>query len=295
MNKFQVAIIWGYDREEIQWSCHHHYWEVSLRERDNIEVYRYNWDNWQTMPTGFDLYLFIDFNKSLFRVHDKSYHPRVFFWWDHFHHSYVYTAQIIQYFDCSYLAEYHAVKELNNLGISKVKWLPPAYYPWLYRPLNLSKLHKFAFIGQPDDTLITKGYTRKEFFTKLSSEPYMNSYIGQGVYGEEVNKVYNESMVLIDRTIYCNIGTRIFETIGSGGFLLVNRGPIPSGIDELAFDGQHFISYDDSYEDCLDKLKYYIKHEEERQKIARNGEAYFRQHHTYHHRIDVIFKDLGLI
>lgn len=286
----RIAVIWGYNRPEVQWSTHHQFWEAALRDRPDVEVVRFNWENWQNMPNDFDLYFFIDFHPSLFQVCRTQFHPRIFYWYDSFHHSFVYPAQVIDCFDMSYFAEYHAVKTLNDLGVSKVKWLPAAYYQGLHRPVKSQKLHQFAFIGQPDDTVIRAGMTRKGFIETLSMT--MKGYVGQGVYGEEVNRIYNESMILVDRTIYCNIGTRIFETVGSGGFLLVNRGKIPSGIDKLAMDGAHFVTYDDSYQDCLDKMQYYIKNESERERIAACGEAYFRKHHTYANRIDTILGDM---
>jgi hypothetical protein len=290
----KVAFVWNHQHEERPWSCHYQFLEATLRQYENIEVCRYNFSNWQTMPTDLDLYIFADFDQSLFKINDKSYHPRIFYWLDSFHHSFVYLAQVINCFDMSYLSEYQTVKALRNMNISKVRWLPAAYYPNIYRPINIPKSYHWAFVGQPDDVVIRKGLTRKAFFEKLYTEPGLRGYVNQGVYGDDINRIYNESTVLLDRTIYYNLGTRFFETIGSGGFLLVNRGPISNGADEISFDGQHYISYDDSYEDCVDKLRYYLEHTRERQRIARNGEDYFTKHHTYKHRVDSILTDLGL-
>lgn len=292
MKKFRVAVIWGYPRTEMPWSSHHMFWEATIRERPDMEVTRYTWDNWQTMPNDYDLYFFVDFHPSLFKVCRTQYHPRIFYWFDSFHHSFVYPAQIIECFDRSYFSEYQAVKALNNVGVSKVSWLPAGYYPGVYRPIAANKLHDYAFIGQPDDTVMRKGTTRKEFIEKFERET-LKGYVGQSVYGDDINQVYNESTILIDRSIYSNIGTRFFETIGSGGFLLVNRTPIPSGVDTLAMDGVHFVSYDDSFEDCLAKMKYYIAHPDQREKISKAGQSYFSKHHTYANRFDVILSDLG--
>ncbi len=141
--------------------------------------------------------------------------------------------------------------------------------------------------------MIRKGKTRKEFMTGLSKEEGIRGYVAQSIYGDQVNQVYNESLILLDRTIYSNIGTRVFETIGSGGFALVNRGTIPSGLDKLAMDGAHFVSYDDTYADCLEKMHYYIENHAAREKIAKCGEAHFRNNHTYGHRFNTILDDLG--
>lgn len=285
----KVAVIWGYDRHEQQWNSHHQFFEAALRERPNIEVQRYFWTNWQDMPTNLDFYFFIDFHTSLFQLSKTNFHPRVLYWWDCFHHSFCYPAQVIDCFDRAYFAEKQTVMALNYLGNQKVKWLPSGYYEKLYRPLEVNKLHQYCFIGQPDNVVVRHGKTRKEFFESLVKEK-LHGYIGQGVWGDEVNKIYNESCVLIDRTIWTNLGTRFFEAIGSGGFLLVNRNA-NNGLDEIAHDGMHFVSYDDSYDDMLNKLKYYLTHPEERERIVKAGEKYFRNHHTYSHRLEIILNE----
>lgn len=294
MSKRKIAFIWGYNRHEMQWFSHHQFWEASLREYPDTEIHRYTWENWQDMPKGYDLYFFMDFHPTLFQVSKSSFHPRIFYWFDCFHHSFAYPAQVIDCFDRSYFAELQVVKALNSMGVTKVRWMPPAFYQGLYRPVEVAKIYGWAFVGQPDDVVIRRGMTRKEFMTNLIKEDGIIGYVDQQIYGEKINLKYNESMVLLDRTIFNNIGTRFFEVVGSGGFLLANRTKIYNGIDELAVEGRHFVSYDDSYADCLDKLKYYIAHNEERTKIAKDGYDYFINNHTYAHRIKKIFDEMGL-
>jgi spore maturation protein CgeB len=195
-------------------------------------------------------------------------------------------------FDRSYFAERNVVKALNDQGLDAVHWLPPAFYEGVYRPVDSNKDLDFSFIGQPDNTVVRKGLTRKEFVERVGTE--LNGVIVQGVFGEAVNALYNRSRILFDRTIYNNVGTRIFETIGSGGFVLANKGSVSSGLETLAIDGHHYVSYDDSYDDFIKKARYYIQHEEERKKIATAGYKHFLKNHTYANRIDTILGDFGL-
>jgi hypothetical protein len=292
--KMKICLIWGNHYDDKPYHTHHSFWEATLKDL-GIEFVRYTWGDWQIhMKPEYDLYFFIDFHPCLYQLHKyPQFHPRVFYWWDCFHHSFCYPAQITEMFDRAYLAEYNTAIALQNQGLTNVFWLPPAFYEGCYHPININKIYDFSFIGQPDDTVVRKGKTRKEFFIELQVK-YPKSCIVQSVWGEDVNKIYNQSRILVDRTIYNNVGTRVFETIGSGGFTLVNRGKVNSGIDKLAIDGAHFISYDDSLEDCIKKMEYYLNYEAEREKITKAGYKHFLINHTYSHRLDVILKDFGL-
>lgn len=289
-----VAIIWGHPNKiDALWTTQHQFWEATLHEYHDIEVHRYDWGNWHTMPTGYDLYFFVTFHNSLYQICDTKYHPRVFYWWDSFHHSLSYPAQLTELFDISYFAEKLNVESLRNVGVSKVRWLPGAYYPGVHRPLSTNRVHDWAFVGQLDSVVKRNGYTRYELVSKLVSEKYKGFY-SPSLYGDDINIVYNESKILFDRGIFYNLGTRFFEVIGSGCFLLTNRTKIPNGIDEIACDGRHFITYDDTYADFIEKFRYYLAADSEREKIAKNAEEYFRDRHTYKHRLDQIFRDVGL-
>lgn len=291
----KLALVWGNNYDDKLSTTHHTFWEATLKDCD-IEFNRFTWTDWQTrMQSDYDLFMFIDFNPCLYQLHKfNQFHPRCFLWWDSFHHPLTYVAQVTEMFDRSYFMECSTVNGLRNQGLTTIHWSPTAFYEGIYHPIEgIKKIYDFAFIGQPDDTVVRKGKTRKEFFTELQMK-YPNSYINQQIYGDAVNMVYNQSRILLDRTIYNNVGTRIMETMGSGGFVLVNRGKVNSGIDMLAIDNHHFVSYDDSIEDCQKKMDYYLEHENERNKIAAAGHKHFLANHTYKHRLQEILKSFGL-
>jgi spore maturation protein CgeB len=113
----------------------------------------------------------------------------------------------------------------------------------------------------------------------------------------DINKIFNQSKILFERTIPITLGTRFFETIGSKGLLLMNRPQqgYNNGIDLVAADGIHYVGYDDTYQDFEYKLDYYLNHPEEREKIATQGYEHFLRNHTYSHRLDTILKDFRLL
>ena len=83
------------------------------------------------------------------------------------------------------------------------------------------------------------------------------------------------------RSIIAGMPLRAFDIMGAGGFLLTNFQP-----DFLEFfqPGEDFV-YFDSKSDMLDKIAYYLSHEEERRQIAENGYHEIMEHHTYRHRV----------
>ena len=242
------------------------------------------------MPRNCDLYFFIDFHPALFSLEKGRFKNTVFYWNDSFHFTFAYPSQVADRFDVAFMSERASAKFLTDHGYP-VQWLPAAFYPGLYRPLpEAQKVHDYGFIGQQDSVVVREGKTRREFLVALGNAEGLHGYIGQGVYGDVVNQVYNESRVLFDRTIWYNIGTRIFEVVGGGGFFLMNRLPNWSGLEILAQKGIHYVEYDDSYPDFEEKMRRYLEDDEARIAIAERGRKHFLENHTYAKRLETIFR-----
>ncbi len=84
------------------------------------------------------------------------------------------------------------------------------------------------------------------------------------------------------RSIISGIPLRGFDIMGAGGFLLTNY-----QADFLNFfvPGEDF-DYFESKSDLLNKIEYYLKHDEERKHIAQNGFEKIKNEHTYVHRAE---------
>jgi len=294
---FNIALICGDD-----YACNidewHHYgfWKRALESHPNVKLaHWFPWSTWRQMPTeGIDLYFFLDFRYDLWNLANfEKFHPRILYWWDAFHAMFSVVAQIPLVFDKVYISEFVDVQHLKLCGFNNVEWLPGAFHHDLYKPIEMTKEYDIGFIGQLNDSVCRKKLTRKSMMDHLAQN--YKSLIAQNVRGTDVNDAYNKSKILVERTIFCNIGTRLFETVGSGGFTLINKYPCYNGIDQLGLDGTHFVTYDESVEDLENKIRYYLDHEDERNKIAKTGSEYFLNHHTYKHRIDKILKDFNAI
>lgn len=292
-----IAVIWGYDRNDVKFTTEHSFWEETIKDRQDLRITRYTWYEITNMPHDHDLYLFLDFHPDLYKLDKLNYHPRAFYWWDSFHFPFTYSAQVTELFDKSYYAEHFNAILLKTHGYN-VDWLPPGFYPGLFKPIEevrTNPLYHYAFAGQLDNVVSRKGVTRNEFIDKLCNLPNLSGFISNNVYGDTLNLVYNQSRVLFDRTIFDNIGTRLFACIGAGGFFMLNRAKGFNGIDLVAQDGVHYVSYNDSFEDFRYKLAYYLEHEEERLRIRDQGHEYFIKNHTINSRLNKILKDFNII
>jgi spore maturation protein CgeB len=90
---------------------------------------------------------------------------------------------------------------------------------------------------------------------------------------------------------YCEqIKGRNFEVPGCGGFLLTGRA---ENLDQYYADGKEIVIFDHS-DDLIMKIRYFLKHEEERVAIARAGYDRTIREHTYARRFEAIFRHIGL-
>lgn len=84
------------------------------------------------------------------------------------------------------------------------------------------------------------------------------------------------------RSIKSGIPLRAFDILGAGGFLLTNY---QADFADCYVPGEDFIYYE-SKEDLLEKIDYYLSHEDERAAIAQNGFQKTAACHTYRHRVE---------
>ena len=93
------------------------------------------------------------------------------------------------------------------------------------------------------------------------------------------------------KSIRSGIPLRALDILCCGGALLSNYQP---ELAEYFIDGKDVIMYE-SIEDALAKADYYLKHEDKRLQIVRNGYQKVTTHFTYPDRISSILKTAGVI
>lgn len=83
---------------------------------------------------------------------------------------------------------------------------------------------------------------------------------------------------------------RNFEVPGCGGFLLSG---LADDLDRYYCIGEEIVCFD-SLSDLIERTRYYLAHEQQRQAIAKAGYRRTIAQHTWAHRFDEIFRSTGL-
>lgn len=123
----------------------------------------------------------------------------------------------------------------------------------------------------------------------------MVTYKGGLDYWSEMPKVFHMSEINLNFTIpniKSGIPLRVWDIMGSGGFLITNR---QSEMKLFFKEGESIVTFS-SYRELMEKCDYYKKHEGERKKIIENSLSIVRKYHTYDVRMGEMFEALkGLI
>ena len=83
---------------------------------------------------------------------------------------------------------------------------------------------------------------------------------------------------------------RDFEVPMSGGFYIVEY---MEELEEFFSIGKEIVCYTDE-EDLADKIKYYLEHDDERERIRKAGYERCLRDHSWHKRFQMAFKEMGL-
>ena len=99
-------------------------------------------------------------------------------------------------------------------------------------------------------------------------------------YGSKIN------LNITSKTITSGIPLRVFDILSCGGFCMTNYQP---EIAEYFVDGEDLVMYS-SMEDLVEKVAYYLEHDEERKQIARKGYEKLKRNHNLVNKIMEMLK-----
>lgn len=200
-------------------------------------------------------------------------------------------------FDWVFTNQLKAQKDFIAAGIpaDRCHWLPHAFDPLAYSPgiFNTAenrwnteavpqKRYDVAFIGHLNDL------NRVQHLDRLFKE-FPNFYWGNKKF-HEAAEIFNQSKIVFNVSARKELNMRHFEALGSGAFLLTDNIPTE---ENVFTEGLHFAGYD-NLDDMIDKARYYLDHDEEREKIARAGHIEAVNNHTYMHRVLAVLDTVGV-
>ena len=133
-----------------------------------------------------------------------------------------------------------------------------------------------------EEPMINRRYLWKVPFLQKSfpSKKTIKNF-SEPIFGLDVYKNIAESKIIFNISggleVFGNykFNMRIFETLGTGSFMLSDKGSYPENI----VDGEDFVSYT-SFEDLSNKIKYYLDNKEEREAIALSGTETINEYYS---------------
>jgi len=180
--------------------------------------------------------------------------------------------------DIIFAAQKDGAKELAELSGKEVTWLPLACDPMVhYEPGFVDKKYDICFVGTVG--LEPQFSERLDFLESMFAK--YEFYHGNRFFKECTQK-YAESKIVLNYAIKDDINMRVFEAMASGSLLITNEVP---HLHALFPDLPTF----QDTEGAMALVDYYLQHEEEREKLARELQKEALKH-TYYKRVEKIME-----
>ena len=204
------------------------------------------------------------------------------YWASDTHLGYEYRLSKAREFTHVFCHQKRAVEEFHCDGVRNAIWMPHAFEPKAYPKKLCIPNYDVCFVGH------INSQNRIDFLDEMF-KAFPNFFFGKRLF-EDAADIFSRSKITLNVSIKDDLNMRVFETLGSGNFLLTND--IPT-IHEVFKDGVHLVTYK-NIPDAIEKAKYYIEHDAEREKIALAGYNEAMSKHTYKHRVESMMEIAGI-
>lgn len=266
-----------------------------LREMENIEVTH-------LIPNGdydkfgkFDLHLWIDWGEDGLHLPYEIVFPEKFTYFaSDTHLGYDYRLKIAKKAEHVFVAQKEGHARMVKDGVKDAKLLYHGVEPRAFpeEPKAIKK-YDVCFVGH----LVSN--ERIDFLDRAFKE-FPNFWFGtrlsryvkveEGI-TDDCADIFKKSKVVLNPPTKGDVNMRVFEATATGSFLITQRVP---GIEDLYEDGKEIALYDTT-DEAMEKIKYYLEHDEEREAIAKAGMEKTLKNNTYKHRLDEMLKINNII
>ena len=204
-------------------------------------------------------------------------------------------------------------EELGRKARWEAEGLPFYYFPYhavpptIFKKIDVPKEYGVVFTGTPYDSDYNpdKFDLLKSIQDKYDLHVFGNNEEGwkqRGIinvhppaFDENVSKLYGDSEIVIALSnVQCEgyWSIRTSQALMCGAFVLARYTP------QMEKELKDNVVYFQDIDDCLDKIDYYLKHEEERKEIANRGYEYAQKYLTTKQRLKeflILYENLDSI
>lgn len=185
----------------------------------------------------------------------------------------------------------------QEYGFDDIFYLPFAHDPDLHRPLPPNKDYQCEVIfagmySEKREEMLSELATSDidlsiygSYWKRKCGPEVEDAVEGSKLLGEAYATAYSSAKMVLNVLAEHNLddhNMRTFETPATGTLMLT---PDTTGQREFFDDDE--VAYYSSPSDLLDQVKYYLEHEQERERIAANGRKAVKEH-TYRARMETV-------
>ena len=180
---------------------------------------------------------------------------------------------------------------MRNLSIGQAKNDKDKYQYMIqhfFLEQQTTKLERSRIVGRMEEQFGEKF----RFYTQEKLESYGKGYTGGLSYGEPLAALYHSSAVnlnITNRAYTCGIPLKVWDILACGGFLISNY---QADFDGLLEPGRDFVMYG-SLDELAELAGYYLEHNEERGKMAREARERVLAEHNWQRRAESILSVIG--
>ncbi len=185
------------------------------------------------------------------------------------------TAYIFDYL----FTDRQGVEVLKRHGINNADYLPLfSYIPSYHKVIpGVEKIYDIVFAGNLNHSVQRE---RSHWLNRLSmlSDRYKVRIL-TGIYGDDYTRALNQAKIVFNRSIRGEMNARAYEAPACGSLLFMEESNLE--IRDYLTDMVECVLYND--ENLEELIGYYITHDEERERIARNGYNKIQKYQHSHH------------
>jgi hypothetical protein len=191
--------------------------------------------------------------------------------------------EVAKFFDVVFIAQKDYVDRYRKaIGHDQVYWLPLAAAADVHKHQDLPRIYDVGFVG---NIAIAHRHTPRSRQLKRIADTFRTNDFYRFHSPEEVGQIYSQSRIVFNTSIAGDLTMRIFEGALCGALVISDSAK--NGLHELFHVGKEIVIYA-NVDDLLEKIQYYLAHDNERVQIAFAGQKRALQEHTYHHRVKTI-------
>lgn len=183
-------------------------------------------------------------------------------------------------------AELYSARGHDNV----VQWYFGARAPF-HRDLGLERIYDVAFLGNLEPNVQRERNRVVERLIRLRRQG-LKCLAAWGAWIEDYNRLHAQTKIVYHHSITKQINMRVFEAMAAGCLVVCHRPEDHHDPTSHIFTHGEDIVFVDSDEEALEVVRYYLEHDEERERIARAGRDKVVAHHNYENTLDDLFEHL---